>query len=113
MKKLDELAQEIIGNAQAISDALDGLEPAQAEKFKETTFYKLALNTLGKVSIYSDDYAYEILNYFEALIVHLLPLRLHDSSYVSFVTDELFHNGNESRKRHWLYDELCRKLETG
>jgi len=112
LKKLDELAEEIKGNAEKISEALDEIEPAQAEKFKETTIYKLVLNTLGKTCIHDIAYACEVVNYFEALIVYLLPLRLHDSSYLAFINDELFHNGNDkkgSKKTNWLYDDLIMK----
>ena len=42
------------------------------------------------------------MNYFKAIIAHLLPLRLHDATFVNMVTDDILDN----KKLLWSKDSM-------
>ena len=99
---LGQYADILKAQCEAISAALDTLDAEALSTVQKEMFFTLTTTLVKKMNIHSPLFARDIMNYFKAIIAHLLPLRLHDATFVNMVTDDILDN----KKLLWSKDSM-------
>jgi hypothetical protein len=99
---LGAYANSLKGKVEAISTALDSLDEPMRAHAQKKMFFTLTSSLVKKMSIHSPLFAREMMDYFKVMLSYLLPLRLHDATFITMVTDEILDN----KKMLWGKDSM-------